>query len=269
MKIMETQKAQNLYIRSITAAIMIIPMLGLIFFAPSSWVVATLIFLLIICGFEWIKLIPLTSIHACWFIPVLLISFRQSMFFLNFYQIVGFFCLWALFIALLFFPKSQNYWGKKTIVALCCLILLPLCFATLLNIYQHKHGSAYLLYLLLLVWATDTGGYILGQRFGAHKLIPTVSPGKTIEGSIGGIFAAICVGIIGWFYFHPKSFTLWCLQLIGTVLLAMVGDLAISMFKRRVKCKDTGYILPGHGGILDRLDSLISAAPVFYVLLFC
>ena len=118
------------------------------------------------------------------------------------------------------------------------------------------------------MWATDTGGYILGQRFGAHKLIPTVSPGKTIEGSIGGIVVAICVGIIGWFYFYPQSFTLWCLQLIGTVLLAMVGDLAISMFKRRVKCKDTGYILPGHGGLLDRLDSLIAAAPVFYVLLF-
>ncbi|OGV28422.1 MAG: hypothetical protein A3F18_08590 [Legionellales bacterium RIFCSPHIGHO2_12_FULL_37_14] len=252
--------------RSLTAGLLIFLVLIVLFYAPFSLIMAILVLVLGACGFEWLTLIPLSKVNAWWFIPLLVLDFYFSRFYFSVYQFLGTITLGLLFIAILFYPSLQKYWGKRIIVALCGLILLPLCFAAIANILQYKQGSLYLFYLLLLIWATDTGGYLVGQRMGSHKIIPKVSPGKTLEGTLGGVCAAICVGSLAFFYFHPYSARLWFVQMLATIMLALVGDLIISMFKRRVNCKDTGAILPGHGGILDRLDSLIAAAPIFYVL---
>ena len=135
---------------------------------------------------------------------------------------------------------------------------------TLVAIYQQAQGKQLVVYLLFLVWAADTGAYLAGKRWGRHKLIPAVSPGKTIEGTLGGMLLALLVAYLGTYYFNPHSAVIWYAIAGGIALISIVGDLFISMLKRRSKLKDTGSIFPGHGGVLDRIDSLIAAMPLFY-----
>jgi phosphatidate cytidylyltransferase len=134
-------------------------------------------------------------------------------------------------------------------------------------------GTVLLMLPILLTWATDTGAYAFGRMFGRHKLIPSVSPGKTIEGAIGGIVVAI---IVAWVYVtfvlrpyaHLAMLPLW--TTVFAIVLSIVGqsgDLAESLFKRDVGVKDSSNLLPGHGGILDRFDSLFFVLPVAYLLL--
>lgn len=262
--------------RILTALILIPLVLALLFYAPGSLLCVAGLILLLGCSMEWITLIPLPSpwgtgkgmnknlIGYFLFICGLVFSLLSSIYF--FQQLIYLsFPFWILVCwALLYFPSTQPYWGKKILVALSGIFLLPLSGVALAYLYLQPQGSALILYLLLLVWATDTGAYIAGKWIGKHKLIPHVSPGKTIEGSLGGLLCALLVGLGGWIYFTPFSVSLWLTQALATIVLSMIGDLLISMLKRRVKCKDTSQILPGHGGLLDRLDSLIAAAPIFY-----
>jgi phosphatidate cytidylyltransferase len=118
------------------------------------------------------------------------------------------------------------------------------------------------LFLLLLVVAADVGAYFAGRQFGRHKLAPKVSPGKTWEGVLGGIAAAALMAIVGtaWFEVDVAAFIGVCAVV---VIASIVGDLTESLFKRHAGLKDSGTILPGHGGVLDRVDSVTAAAPIF------
>ncbi len=133
-----------------------------------------------------------------------------------------------------------------------------------MGIFQSYRGRELILYVLFLIWATDVGAYFAGKAGGRHKLIPVVSPGKTIEGAIGGFFLGMLIAVIGYLYFSPMFGGAWFFVAAATILISMFGDLFISMLKRRCKLKDTGCIFPGHGGMLDRVDSLIAALPLFY-----
>jgi len=120
----------------------------------------------------------------------------------------------------------------------------------------------YLLFVLVLVFAADIGAFAAGRLFGHVKLAPRVSPGKTWEGVIGGLVAVTLVALVGaqWFGQTMASFVALCL---AVAIVSIVGDLTESMFKRHVGLKDSSGLLPGHGGILDRIDSITAAAPVF------
>jgi phosphatidate cytidylyltransferase len=134
-------------------------------------------------------------------------------------------------------------------------------------------GTTLLMLPILLTWATDTGAYGFGRMFGKHKLIPSVSPGKTVEGAIGGVVVAI---VIAWAYvtFVLRPYAqlsmrpLWMFAFAIIIsIVGQTGDLAESLFKRDVGVKDSSSLLPGHGGILDRFDSLFFVLPVAYLLL--
>lgn len=146
------------------------------------------------------------------------------------------------------------------------LIGVLLLISSTLAIYSLWANSPWwLMYLFALVWVADSGAYFSGKAFGKHKLIPDVSPNKTIEGLVGGLALTTCV-IVGVAYYRHLAGT----TLVGFILLSMVvvlasvlGDLFESLLKRKANIKDSGSLLPGHGGVLDRIDSLLAAAPIF------
>jgi phosphatidate cytidylyltransferase len=123
-------------------------------------------------------------------------------------------------------------------------------------------GITYLFFVLVLVFAADIGAYFAGRAFGRLKLAPRVSPGKTWEGVLGGLASAALVAAVGayWFELSLQRFLPLCM---AVTVVSIVGDLTESMFKRHVGLKDSSNLLPGHGGILDRIDSLTAATPVF------
>ena len=126
-------------------------------------------------------------------------------------------------------------------------------------------GEWLIFFLLLVTWASDTGAYYVGTLYGRHRLAPTISPKKTVEGLVGGWFGAILVAYGARWWFLPDLPNLDCLILATLLTIAgLWGDLTESAMKRSVGMKDSGGILPGHGGMLDRLDSLLFTAPVFY-----
>lgn len=135
--------------------------------------------------------------------------------------------------------------------------------------YTRSAGLSYLLYALFIVWATDTGAYFAGRSLGRRKLIPRISPNKTVEGAIGGVISACIVALV---FQMIAPFAVSYPAIIGIAILAsivgQIGDLVESAFKRHFEVKDSGSILPGHGGILDRFDSLLFVLPCLYVIGF-
>lgn len=163
------------------------------------------------------------------------------------------------FMALLwmfFFPTPV----ARTVTWLCgALVLVPAWTALDLLYVQ---APRLLLFALLIVWVADIGAYFAGKGFGRVKLAPKISPGKSWEGVLGGLMAVVLLAAIGsWFLATEISVLIpFCL---AVTMLSIVGDLTVSMFKRTAGVKDSGSLFPGHGGVLDRIDSVTAAAPLF------
>lgn len=159
--------------------------------------------------------------------------------------------------------------SKTLLVDICCKSTIGICifvpFALSLNILQTKFGAGYVLYVLALIWANDIGAFFAGTAYGKYLLAPTVSPKKTLEGLYGGIVLGIVVIICGGFFLniHGIRWSLWIMLGMVVSLWSVIGDLFESMLKRQAKVKDSGNLLPGHGGIYDRIDSLVAAVPLF------
>ncbi|MDH2927634.1 phosphatidate cytidylyltransferase [Lonepinella koalarum] len=173
------------------------------------------------------------------------------------------------------YPKSANIWGNSLIlhIIFAVLTLLPFLIAVAaLRLENYNidslHGIQLLLYVFVLVWAADSGAYFAGRKFGKHKLAPKVSPGKTWQGVMGGVITAgvlaeLFIYLAGDnFFMHGNPLNLTALS-IATVVVSVLGDLTESMFKRQSGIKDSSNLIPGHGGILDRIDSLTAAIPFF------
>jgi phosphatidate cytidylyltransferase len=166
---------------------------------------------------------------------------------------------WLVALGWLFrFPTRIPLW---LIVACGALVLVPAWLA-LAHLLLGPDGREWLLFVFVLVWAADIGAFFAGRAFGRVRLAPRVSPGKTWEGVIGGLLLATAAAAAGawWFAVPASAFVGLCL---AVALASIVGDLTVSMFKRHAGLKDSGDLLPGHGGILDRIDSLMAAGPLF------
>lgn len=192
--------------------------------------------------------IALLQVAAWWLVPGT-IAYQTVL-----YIAVGW---WLSALAWMFFYPTAI---PKVVGWLCgVLVLLP---AYVALDWLYSRSPSLLLFLLAIVWAADIGAYFAGKRFGRVKLAPSISPGKTWEGVVGGLLAvsvlATAYGV--WGQTNLAVLLPFCLA-IG--LLSVVGDLTVSMFKRHAGIKDSGRLFPGHGGLLDRIDSVTAASTLF------
>jgi phosphatidate cytidylyltransferase len=176
-------------------------------------------------------------------------------------------------LATLFFALSRYSFSKDVLKDLSCtgfgILYISLCIAHVVLLRFHDHGSFWLILLTAVVAGSDTGAYYIGKAFGKRKLFPQISPKKTIAGGVGGLLAGLTTASL--LYFFAPADTGFLVLLASAALLVVIGiggDLTESMIKRSMGVKDSGTILFGHGGILDRIDSLLLTGPVLYYLLY-
>ena len=180
---------------------------------------------------------------------------------------------WAVSLAMILtYPKYSSVWTENIPIraAFGILTLIPTWVAIVslrTNLYEVDpfYGASLIFYVLGIVWAADIGAFFVGVKFGKHKLRPNVSPGKSIEGLLGGVMASLAIIAFAALHYQFEASRIGLHLVIGVVTVAVsaLGDLNESMFKRCAGIKDSGKLLPGHGGIMDRIDSLTAAFPVF------
>jgi len=274
----------NLNARIITAIILIPLVIAALFFLPPNLFGYVIIVICSLAAWEWSQFIGWTVqikriISAVLFGICLLglhLSFqdlRQLTTEPLIFYILSAGLVWWL-VAIIFvvtFPTSARFWSQSVILKILfgVFTILPFYCGMLVLKSVDYHidnfiGAWWVLYVMLLVWSADSGAYFFGHLFGKHKLAAKVSPGKTLEGMLGGILTA---GIIAWLFslFVPvlliSKNLLFCSVIV--VIISVFGDLTESMFKRQAGIKDSSHLIPGHGGVLDRIDSLTAAIPVF------
>ncbi len=260
-----------LKLRIITALLLASGVLGVLFWAPIKGFHLLVAALLSLCAWEWGQLAGLTSRLGQQAYPALLLLATLVVFYAQQNQLINPLwpfgvaaAWWALGLLLVcLYPKALWLWRSTPARCLMgVLILVPTALA-LLFIRQLPQGQWLVFILLLLVATMDTGAYFTGRAWGKRKLAPAVSPGKSWEGVLGGLSFTALGGLALWYY-HPEEPLLSTMAIILPAALASVwGDLVESMVKRHQGVKDSGFLLPGHGGFMDRIDGLSAAAPLF------
>ena len=251
--------------RVITAIGLVAVLAIVLLLLPPLYAVAALAAMILAGAWEWAALAGLESVPAriayvgacalamaaLWRVSLGLSDFQSVLVVV----MLGWVPLFG-WIALL--PGRSN----RLLSAIAGLWALAPTWLALAKLYlQAEHGRELVVFVLVLAWAADIGAYFAGRYFGRLRLAPQVSPNKTWEGLLGGLVAGSVVAFAGvaWFGLPRLAFLSLC---IAAVLVSVVGDLVESMFKRQRGIKDSGSLLPGHGGVLDRIDSLTSSVPL-------
>lgn len=179
------------------------------------------------------------------------------------------FCVTAVyfvFAVIMILKNHKDFKLDKIAVFSAMPIFICYAFNTLLGVINHQNGIYYLLLLLNFSSVCDMGAYFVGVTMGKHKLCPEISPKKTVEGAVGGIVSAVIVALILVLCFNRSDKIVATLLLtIPLCIVGMLGDLFASSIKRAVGIKDYGTLIPGHGGVLDRVDSILLIAPILYM----
>jgi phosphatidate cytidylyltransferase len=164
------------------------------------------------------------------------------------------------------YPSEPDIAGKVAFLTMGG-IYIPLALSCLVLMHRSPQGAAWVLCIACVIFAGDTGAFYAGTYLGRHKLCPSVSPGKTVEGAVGGLLANLVMGALFKLFFLQGVSLGWMMVFCAAIGCAgQVGDLFESVLKRSAGIKDSGSILPGHGGILDRIDALLFASPLAYFL---
>lgn len=262
---MQTKLKQRLL-----AGIVMVPVtVSAVLYLNSDWFAITLLVVACIGAYEWaamsygqkdkkiiyVSVCVLLILLAGWYLQPDQVKFL--MFLASAY--------WVLVLMLLSFYESNwngNYLLNGFLNA-SGYFVITVGWLSMTNL--HQQDPALLLYLFMLVWIADSGAYFSGKRFGKTKLAEQLSPGKTREGVLGAIALSLLfsLGAVWWFELVSVNAVYFVILSIFSVLISVVGDLFESLLKRNAGKKDSGSIIPGHGGVLDRIDSLLAAAPGF------
>lgn len=263
-----------LKLRVITAVVLLFIVLGALFgLGRSAFAITAAVFFLA-AGWEWSAWISNqwdTTKRAIWLgVAGLLMWAVETWQWHKLILLMPF--VWLLFLYwVIRFPDNKAWFQSHVMAGLGLLVLVP-AWASVVHIKDTGAfgltGPWALLFILLWVWAADVGAYFSGRQWGKKKLAPSVSPGKTIEGLLGGLVLALLVNVVV-FLVTDLDVGLFSLLIVATVtvLTSVLGDLFESMVKRSCQVKDSGTMLPGHGGMLDRIDSVTAALPMVVALL--
>lgn len=260
--------------RLLTAFILAPLLLIGVFFFSEAWFAALIAFPLLLAAWEWSGLYeikhpaPRIALIVLGVVGALVLYIGNSddvlLWILGLSSLV-----WSgLFIDLLNRPVLANF-GQRWIGLTVGTIGLIVAWLSFTALRQAEGGEKLVFILLAIIWVADSGAYFIGKRWGRRRLAPLISPGKSIEGLIGGIGSAALVGFVAALLLGFRDVievVTWAVVAILVSSISVVGDLAQSRIKRRCGKKDSGTLLPGHGGILDRIDSLLAAAPVYGLL---
>ena len=271
----------------IITAIWLVPLvLGAIFLLPASYFAWALVGVFLIAAKEWGRIIDnqcdvtqwsftctvgilLVALNLIVPIDAVWLSHQLHPIYLAILYIGALWWLASLLLVVTY-PKSAKFWQKNPMFKSMFgqLTLIP-CFVALIALKSigsqasPYFGPVLVLLVMLIVWAADSGAYFVGKAIGKTKLMPAVSPAKTLEGLLGGLATTMIVVAIVMYYSPEQELGLVVAVTLFVALVSAVGDLSESMFKRAACIKDSGTILPGHGGVQDRIDSLTAALPVF------
>lgn len=261
-----------LKLRIITAACLLLFFLAALFFLPAILWGMLLLGMTIIASREWCTLGQFNTKQTLVYLIVTTLLGGESLFVLStvvdinpvttdiVWPYVASLLFWILIVPILL-TLSKPVRNTAIMMLIGWVVLLPI----LLAMYQLRAIDPMILIAFMgVVWISDTAAYFTGKKFGKHKLAPEISPGKTWEGVMGALLAVLCYAIaIGYYLEETISFVVMLIStVIALAILGIIGDLFESQLKRQAGIKDSGTILPGHGGVLDRIDALTSTLPV-------
>ena len=258
--------------RIFTAIPLAIGVVWLILTLPSDRFLYVLYFVALLAGFEWALLGGITkTFYRIVFTTLLTVQIWFMTEYLADYLYLFIYFSVLLWLGLYFWLKkivplnSGPVLSPIKLISAC--IIVPAAVYAMYVLHQVESGPKWLLYGLVLVWVADIGAYFAGKKFGHTKLAEHISPGKTKEGLWGAIGATSLYSLLAAFYFEIDNMQIILLLLLSLTLtlISVTGDLYESYLKIECGIKDSGHILPGHGGILDRIDSVLAAMPMFIV----
>ncbi len=270
-------KKKSDLIPRLTTAIVAIPiLLGIIFYTPAIGFFALIAAAATISAWEYIRITCAKTLPVLPYVVTVLTFILVSVqYFLPEHLLTGLMGVSvALFLFTLFGYKDQDQATRHLSSGITAMIyggLMLGCFA-LMREHTGRLGPLFVIMMLGIIWGSDTGAYFVGRAFGKHKLYPAVSPNKSIEGALGGVVTSVALvfGFNALFaslseHWVPLTVTQIFLLAIPGNILGQLGDLCESLIKRAHGVKDSGTIIRGHGGMLDRIDALILASPWFYI----
>lgn len=265
--------------RFATASVLALLFIASLAYFSTTTFASFIMLVVLIAGWEWCDLSGIKSIVTkllCIFglLVSLMIASNYVGIYSQFNQLLSYqicfsvMLLWAIiFLWLQGYPSSAILWSSKPVMLCLGVFLLVATWVALASIISLENGRYLLLLAVTIIVLADVGGYIAGKLFGRHKLAPTISPGKTWEGLLGGmVLQAFLVGILLQLFPDIDALDL-CMLVFPVAICSVIGDLFVSMLKRFRGVKDSSNLLPGHGGFLDRLDGVMAALPMFYVIL--
>lgn len=251
--------------RVITALVLAPSIIAAIYLLETTWLGVLLALFTGAAAWEWAGLARFSAPGLRWVYVAMTLLITIGLHSFNLAATV----LWILAgvwviatLAVARWPGSGVWIAHPATVAILGLLILPGVWLALLTVHRLPNGPHWMLFGLLVCWAADIGAYFAGKAFGRHKLAVQVSPGKTWEGALGGLLLA--VGACGGILWAAGAFQpVWLVVIATLVAISIIGDLFESLLKRATGTKDSGSLLPGHGGVLDRIDSVLAVAPFF------
>lgn len=250
----------------IKTAVILVIIVGVALFASDTpWLFVPLLAVgVTIAAHEWTKLMPAQRKPMHFVLLVLLLT-MISLLFPKVWLIWWLMSVVIWLMALVWvwqYPTRTQWYGRRLITM--GVIILTAAITAMFYLWQQSPW--WLMYVFILVWCADSGAYFVGRKFGKTKMAPNVSPNKSMQGLYGGLTVGMGVALfisMYWLKYTGSVLLVFMLLSAMTIMASVLGDLFESMLKRRAGIKDSGTVLPGHGGVLDRIDSLLSATPIF------